>query len=306
MKIIVLGSEGNIGVPLVKYLRDRGHEILRSDIIQQWADDYVQTDVTTLGDLYDASLRFKPAAVYHLAAMVSRVTCEQAPHLTIDTNLSGTNNVTQLCKVLGARLINVSTSEVYGNIGGVLSEDRKDLSPNNRYGLSKLLAEKIVEYEVQYHHLKAVTARPFMYYHECETRGEHRSAMIRFAVGLLRRQKITVHRGSKRGWLHMEDGVRALEKLLYVKPYAVVNIGHPKVVETEYIAEYMCQFLKIPAGKYIQRVVLPERMTLEKWPDLERQKKLLGFEPKISLEEGIRRVLKTVKDRLRFEQKVGQ
>lgn len=136
MKIIVLGSEGNIGVPLVGYLKKCGHQVLRSDIISQWADDYVQTDITTLGDLYDAALSFRPQAIYHLAAMVSRVTCENAPHLTFDTNLSGTNNVAQLCKTLKARLINISTSEVYGNIGGVLNEDRLDIAPNNRYGLS--------------------------------------------------------------------------------------------------------------------------------------------------------------------------
>ncbi len=301
MKIIVIGSEGNIGEKMVGYLRSQGHEVLRSDIIQHYAPDYVQTDVVSLLDLYDAALKFKPDAVYHLAAMVSRVTCEAAPHLTIDTNLTGTNNVIQMCKTLGARMINFSTSEVYGNIDGLLSEDRQDISPNNRYGLTKYLGEKIVEYEVKNHNLKAVNVRPFMYYDEDETMGDHRSAMIRFAEGLLQKKKITVHRNSRRSWMHMSDAVAALEKLLYIDSFQTINIGNPNVVDTEYIVRYMCDKLDLDFGKHVDLVDLPPRMTLVKLPDLTKQKTLLKFEPLISIEDGIEKVLAKVTARLGIE-----
>src|SRR5207247_1649892 len=85
------------GHEVVGPLRRRGHGGLRSDIVQHHAPDYVQTDVVSLLDLYERARAFQAEAVYHLAAMVSRVTCEAAPHLTIDTNLAGTNNVAQLC-----------------------------------------------------------------------------------------------------------------------------------------------------------------------------------------------------------------
>ena len=301
MKIIVLGSEGNIGTKLVAYLRRYGHEVLRADIIQHFADDYVQTDVVSLLDLYDAASKFKPDVIYHLAAMVSRVTCEATPHMTIDTNLSGTNNVAQICRTLGAKMINFSTSEVYGNIGGLLSEDRLDIAPNNRYGLSKYLAEKIVEYEVNNNKLKAISIRPFMYYDEDETIGDHRSAMIRFAEGLLNGKKITVHKDSKRSWMHMDDAVVALEKLIHLDKYHVINLGHPNVVETEYIAKYMCEKLGIDFQRHVDLIELPERMTLTKIPDLTKQKELLGFEPKITIEEGMGRVVAKVKSRLGIE-----
>jgi nucleoside-diphosphate-sugar epimerase len=298
MKILVIGSEGNIGVKLTQKLIKCGHEVLRADILQHFSPDYAQTDIVSMLDLYSAVDRFKPDVVYHLAAMVSRVTCEAAPHLTIDTNLSGTNNVAQLCKRIGAKMINFSTSEIYGNIGGILSEDRTDIEPNNRYGLTKYLGEKIVEYEVKYHNLKAVTARPFMYYDEDETLGDHRSAMIRFAEGLLNGDKIAVHKNSKRAWLHMDDAVVALEKLIYVDKYCAINIGYPKVVQTEYIAQYMCNKIGVDYRKMVDLVELPFQMTLEKIPDLTRQKKLLGFEPTISIEEGMDRVITKVKSRL--------
>jgi nucleoside-diphosphate-sugar epimerase len=301
MKIIVIGSEGNIGTKLVAYLQKCGHDILRSDIIQHYAKDYVQTDIISLLDLYDAAYKFKPEVIYHLAAMVSRVTCEATPHLTIDTNLSGTNNVAQLCKTVGAKMINFSTSEIYGNLSGLMSEDRVDIAPNNRYGLTKLLAEKIVEYEVNNHGLKAAIVRPFMFYDEAETMGDHRSAMIRFAEGLLNKKKIHVHKNSKRAWLHMDDAVVALEKFINLDKFYAINIGHPKVIETEYIARYMCDKIGVEFEKYVELDVLPERMTLEKYPDLTRQKELLDFEPKISIERGIERVINKVKSRLMFD-----
>jgi nucleoside-diphosphate-sugar epimerase len=301
MKIIVIGSEGNIGTRLVPYLRSCGHEVLRSDIIQHYATDYVQTDIVSLLDLYDSAIKFKPDVIYHLAAMVSRVTCEKAPHLTIDTNFSGTNNVIQLCKTLSAKLVYFSTSEIYGNIGGLLSESRLDVAPNNRYGLTKYLGEKLVEYEAFNHNLKAVTVRPFMFYDELETMGDHRSAMIRFAEGLMSQKKITVHKNSKRSWLHMTDAVKALEKVIHVDQYEIFNLGHPTVVDTEYIASYMCNKLKVDFNDSVDLVELPLQMTLVKTPDLFKQKSILNFEPEISIEEGIEKVLAKVKGRIGFE-----
>lgn len=298
MKILVIGSEGNIGRFLVAHLRKKGHTVLRVDIEQQWAEDYVQTDIVSMADLYPHAIRFNPDVIYHLAAMVSRVTCENAPHLAIDTNLSGTNNVIQLCKEVGAKLINFSTSEIYGNIGGVLSENRPDIMPNNRYGLTKYLAEQLVEYEVEHYGLQAINVRPFMYYHESETRGDHRSAMIRFAEHLLKREKIEVHKNSKRAWLHMEDAVVALEKLIYIDEFMAINIGHPELVDTEYIARFFCEKIGVDYDKYVVENELPKQMTLIKTADLTKQKEILGFNPRISVEDGMERVLNRLRDEL--------
>lgn len=68
----------------------------------------------------------------------------------------------------------------------------------------------------------------------------------------------------------------------------------------------MCQLLGLEPAKHIDLVDLPQRMTLEKWPGLERQKRLLNFEPIISVEEGIKRVLKTVQKAVELEEGVWQ
>lgn len=291
MRILITGSEGNIGVHLVRQLREEGHDVLRADLLPGWHDDYTQANIVFPNDLLPAFQNFKPDAVFHLAAMVSRVTCEQSPHMAVDTNLSGTNNIAQMCKIFGAKMIYFSTSEVYGNLTGEMSEDIDPLIPTNRYGLTKYLGEKLLDYEHREYGMDVVVLRPFMFYHEDETRGAHRSAMIRFAEGLSRGEQITVHKNSKRGWLHMDDAVRAIAQTVHLDGYHVLNIGHPDVVETEWLARHMAEQLGVDVEKHWELIELPERMTLEKYPNLERQKSVLNFEPQVDIKEGIRRVL---------------
>lgn len=293
MKILVIGSKGNIGKKLVPYLKE-SHRVYCADIVQGFGEDYSVVDINNPIGLFNVFHRFNPDIVYNLAAMVSRITCEASPGLTIDTNISGMNNVIQLCKTFKAKLIYFSTSEVYGNIGGVLSEDR-ECKPNNIYGLSKLLGEKIVKYEVE-RGLKAIIIRPFMLYDEDETLGKHRSAMIRFAESLIKKQKIIVHSNSERSWMHISDAIKILEKLMYVD-FHIVNIAHSEVVDIKYIARKMCEILGFSYNDYIEEEELPYRMTLTKIPDIELQVKLTGVIPEINIKEGINLVLNKVKQR---------
>lgn len=297
MKILVTGSEGNIGSKLVPYLRSKGHILYRVDIKQAVGCDYSVANINSPADLSRAFRDFQPEAVYHLAAMVSRVTCEQSPALTVETNLSGAYNVIQLCKEYGARLIYFSTSEAYGNIGGILSEEREDLQPNNIYGLTKLMGEQLVKYEVE-NGLKALIVRPFMFYDEDETLGAHRSVMIRFAESLLRGQKVTVHRGAERSWMHISDAVMILEALLRVNFFYIVNIGSDQSIEVEEIARIMCLKLGLNPDEMIQYSVLPDRMTLTKQPDVQLQYKLTGYRAEVDIEHGINKVINKVKARL--------
>ena len=164
-KALVVGSEGNIGVPLVDYLRANGYAVMEADIRPRWRDHYLMADINQPLDLLPA-FDWGPDVVFILSAMVSRVTCEQAGSLAIATNLGGINNLLTLCKRIKAMAVFFSTSEVYGPGCDPMDESISHPQPNNRYGLSKLLGEQLVEYEVRTHGLKAVTLRPFMMYDE--------------------------------------------------------------------------------------------------------------------------------------------
>ena len=267
-KALVIGSEGNIGNPLVKYLIAKNYQVLETDIKPAHRENYLMADITQPVDLLPA-FDWEPDVVFILSAMVSRVTCEQASSLAISTNLGGINNILQLCKRVNAMTVFFSTSEVYGPNCEVMDEAATVPIPNNRYGLSKLLGEQLVEYEVRTHGLKAVTLRPFMMYDENEDLGDHRSAMIRFATNLAIGKNISVHKGSARGWLHVSDAVRAIEASARVTDYSVINIGHPDIVPISTIAEMISE--ELGADKNLINIQnLPDRMTLIKRPSLDR------------------------------------
>jgi nucleoside-diphosphate-sugar epimerase len=293
-RILLIGSEGNIGSKLSPYLRSQGHEVYRCDQIQQYGKDYTVINILSPNDLHRIFNKYKPEVVFLLAAMVSRVTCEGSPGLTIDTNLSGLNNVIQLCKNYNSRLVYFSTSEVYGNIGGNLSEDR-ECKPNNIYGLTKYLGEKLVQYFLT----DAIIVRPFMFYDEDETLGEHRSAMIRFAENLSKGIKIQVHKDSARSWMHMSDAVIILEKLLNTNGVYIINIGSSEVITMKELAQMMCNYLYLNYIDMVDEIELPDKMTLTKYPDTGLQRDITNIIPEISISYGIKLVIDKVKTRIK-------
>ena len=224
-KALVIGSEGNVGTPLVRHLQAGGYEILESDIRPLARPGYLIADINQPMDLLPA-FDWGPDVVFMLSAIVSRVACEQASGLAIATNLAGINNVLQLCKRTGARLVFFSSSEVYGPGCDPMDEAVSDPKPNNRYGLSKFLGEQLVEYETRTYGLKAVSIRPFMIYDENEEFGSRRSAMIRFSSELAMGRSIEVHSGSARSWLHVSDAVRAMEAAAHIDEYMAVSYTH--------------------------------------------------------------------------------
>jgi nucleoside-diphosphate-sugar epimerase len=302
-KALVIGSEGNIGHRLVQRLREDGYDVLETDIRPGSEPGYFMADINQPIDLLEV-FDWGPDVVFVLSAMVSRVTCEQASGLAIATNLGGINNVLQLCKRVQAMTVFFSTSEVYGPHVELMDESLADPRPNNRYGLSKLLGEQLVEYEVRTYGLRAVTLRPFMIYDENEDLGDHRSAMIRFASNLAQNRPIEVHRGSARGWMHISDAVRAVEAATRIDDYSVINIGHADVRPMSELAEMIRARLDAPL-ELVSVVDLPSRMTLAKRPALERQRDILGIEPTVSLEEGVRRVCDTILQRVGGERPTG-
>lgn len=296
-KALVIGSEGNIGTPLVRHLRASGYDVLESDIRPGHRPSFVMADINHPVDLLP-TFDWHPDVVFLLSAMVSRVTCEQASSLAISTNLSGINNVLQLAKRTRSRVVFFSTSEVYGPACDPMDERDSHPRPNNRYGLSKLLGEQLVEYEARHHGLEAVVLRPFMIYDEDEDFGDHRSAMIRFTTDLALGRPIDVHRGAVRSWLHVTDAVRAIEGATRCREYAVINIGHPDVVPIEQLARMIQQRLGADES-LVQVREIPPQMTLRKRPLLDRMRDLLGVVPEVSLEEGVGRVCGRVLERLR-------
>jgi len=293
-KILVIGSEGNVGRVLCPYLAQKGHIIYKSDIKAKDDFDYIQADINIPIDLAKVFWITRPDVVFLLAGQVSRILCEKSGTLAITTNIAGTYNIIELCKMYDAKLLFASTSEVYGNQDCIMNEDTTIPMPNNRYGLSKYLAEQIIRYEIN-NGLDAIILRLFMMYHESEDRGEHRSALIRFAESLYKRQAIIIHKNSGRCWMNLDDGVIAMEKAIYLSNFDIINIGMTEYTETEQLAKIIGDKMGVNYLDYAIFKPLPGKMTLKKIPDISKMINLLGVNPKISLSEGVNRVIDSFK-----------
>lgn len=296
MKVLVTGSEGCIGHRLVAYLELMGHEVLCLDIAQRHRRNYILSNILNLTDAEEEIMKFKPQVVYHLASMVSRVTCEKSISMAVETNVAGTANIVQLCKRTGAKLINFSTSEVYGN-QGISMEEGIALKPNNIYGITKYMAEQLIEYESKSGALKYINVRPFMIYDENEQMGENRSAMIRFAENISKGLPVTVHRDSYRSWLHISDAVVLFERLLNAPDNTAINIGSNYYISAEKMAMFMCRYIDSPS--LLNYEDLPDKMTLKKYASFDLQRTVLHYEPLITVEDGMMLVMDVIINRIR-------
>lgn len=296
-RILVTGSEGNVGSELVPYLESLGHDVLCLDIIQKYRPNYILCDILNLADAETEIAKFKPEIVFHLAAMVSRVTCEKSLAMAISINMTGTANIIQLCKRYESKLINFSTSEVYGNQNVLLEEDITP-DPNNIYGITKLWAEKLVAYEGEHSGLHYINVRPFMMYSEYENMGENRSAMIRFAEAVITGIPFEVHMGATRSWLHMSDAVVMYERMMHLDGNHLINVGNSDFIDIEEMARFMCDYVG-QDHSLIQLKELPNKMTLTKVASFNKLKQLTNYTPQVDQRIGMGLVIDRVKEVLK-------
>ena len=123
------------------------------------------TDIRSRESLAEAIRKAQPDVVYHLAATSSVSEGERDPAGTMEVNLTGTLHLLEAIRAeaAGARLVYVSSSEVYGKVlpeENPVGEDRPE-APVHAYGLSKLLAEQVVRFYQRCHGISAVILRPF-------------------------------------------------------------------------------------------------------------------------------------------------
>ena len=155
MKILVTGSKGTLGVPLVKELTKRGHEVWGSDLQHQRDDNFIRADVANYRQLERVFEANQYDYVYHLAAEFGRINGEEYYDTLWETNAIGTRNILELQKKKGFRLIFSSSSEIYGDKHeGVLSEDmplNQSIIQQNDYAVTKWVNEiQIMNFEKRF------------------------------------------------------------------------------------------------------------------------------------------------------------
>lgn len=131
MRILITGDRGQLGVALKHALA--GHTLLGFDL--------PEVDITEQAATLAAVRQAAPELVIHTAAYTDVDGCARNPELAYRVNALGTQNVALACRAVGARLVHISTNEVFAGDRTVGYEEWRPLNPRNAYGRSKAAAE---------------------------------------------------------------------------------------------------------------------------------------------------------------------
>jgi nucleoside-diphosphate-sugar epimerase len=243
--------------------------------------------------------------VIHLAAIAGVDTVLRMPVTTMRVNLIGTYNVLEAALATGGVecFVDFSTSEVFGTYAYKVSEgDVTSLGAVGEarwtYAVSKLATEHLAHnYHLQ-HGLPALTIRPFNIYGPGQV-GE--GAIHRFIVRALRGESLQIHNdGSQiRAWCYVDDIVEAVLLCLEI-PEArgqAFNIGNPRSVCTIY--DLARQIVRLSSSRSpLEFVGWPHPDVELRIPNIDKARRILGYEPRVDLEEGLLRTIAWYRERL--------
>jgi dTDP-glucose 4,6-dehydratase len=310
--ILVTGGLGAVGTYLVREMRGRGHDVFVADLSHHHDPQYARCDV---GEFHQVerlwtgggwSQGYAPKGrkfdyVYHLAAEFGRWNGEDYYEQVWRSNAVGTKNILRMQEREGFRAVYFSSSEVYGDFDGVMSEDIMDkveIKQMNDYAMSKWVNEMQVLNSATQFGTESVRVRLFNTYGPGERYSPYRSVVCLFCYRLMHDIPITVYRGYRRTSTFITDMARTLANICEnFKPGEVYNVGGEAFHTIEEVADIILRQL----GKESQRdrlvVVKDEEMltTREKKTDCSKARRDLDLRSTVSLEDGIRQTLDWMK-----------
>jgi dTDP-glucose 4,6-dehydratase len=317
MKILLTGAGGFIPSHVAQELIGRGHSVralVHYNSRGSWGHLQhvsVSSQIEVhLGDVTDAfqmqRLMQGCDMVVHMAALIGIPYSYEAPASYLATNTQGTLNILEAARVVGVkRVIITSTSEVYGTARYTPIDEAHPLQAQSPYSASKIAADKLAEAYYRSFDLPVVVLRPF------NTYGPRQSqrAVIPTILAQALNGKTEIRLGSltpQRDLTFVEDTARAFGLALEAPGIEgeVIHFGQGWAVSVGEIAERCL----VAAGSTAQIVQETERVRPGKSEvglllcNPVKAKQLLGWEPKISLEEGLARTARYIQDNLALYQ----
>jgi dTDP-glucose 4,6-dehydratase len=307
-RALVTGAAGFIGSHLSEYLLDRGISVIGMDNLVtgdvanvehlvRRGFEFVKHDVTS-HIVVEGPLDY----VFHFASPASPVDYLKLPIQTLKVGGLGTHNCLGVAKAKGARFLLASTSEVYGD--PLVHPQREDywgnvnpVGPRGVYDEAKRFAEAITMAYHRYHGLETRIVRIFNTYGP-RMRVNDGRAIPAFLSQALTGADVTVFGdGSQtRSLCYVSDLVEGIYRLMLCDSSDPVNIGNPHELTMRQLAE---RILALTGAK--SRIVekpLPADDPKRRKPDIARARMLLGWEPRVSLEEGLPRTLEYFRKKL--------
>jgi dTDP-glucose 4,6-dehydratase len=301
---VVTGGAGFLGSHLCDYLLARGHRVICIDNldtgslqnvqhVESDAFSFVNHDVTEHIEV-DEPLDF----VFHLASPASPIDYMRLPLHTLKVGSYGTHNALGLAKFKRARFLLASTSEVYGDPkvhpqpetywGNV-----NPIGPRGVYDEAKRYAEALT---MAYHRQQGVNTCIVRIFNTFgpRMRPHDGRAVPTFVRQALENKPLTVFGdGSQtRSFCYVDDLVRGLVLLAMSNEHLPVNLGNPNEMTLLELAQAVQRVTG--ATSEIVFEALPVDDPQVRQPDIARAKQVLGWEPEISLDEGLRRLLESL------------
>jgi UDP-glucuronate decarboxylase len=306
MKILVTGGAGFLGSHLCEKLLNLKHEVVCVDNFYTGSiknilhlKDYTNFEVIRHDVTFPLYLEVD--GIFNLACPASPVQYQKNPVQTFKTNVHGAINMLGLAKRTGARFLQASTSEVYGD---------PEISPQNEeywgnvnpigvrscYDEGKRAAETLaVDYQRQYG-TDIRIARIF------NTYGPHMSindgrVVSNFIVQALRGENLTIFGDGKqtRSFCYVTDLIDALISLFSKENLHIpINLGNPEPIEMIQLASEIVTLTN--SNSEIINLPLPQDDPRRREPDIEKAKKILNWSPKVNRDEGLKKTINYFKE----------
>lgn len=230
--------------------------------------------------------------ILHFASPASPIDYLKIPIQTLKVGSLGTHNLLGLARVKNARILIASTSEVYGDpLVHPQTEDYygnvNTIGPRGVYDEAKRFQESITMAYHRFHGLETRIVRIFNTYGPRMRLNDGR-VIPAFIGQALRGEDLTIFGDGlqTRSFCYVDDQVEGIFRLLHSDYSLPVNIGNPDEIT---ILDFAKEIIKLTGTE--QKIVfqpLPENDPLQRQPDITRAKELLGWEPKVSREEGMK------------------
>jgi dTDP-glucose 4,6-dehydratase len=296
-RVVITGAAGFIGSHLAETLLDRGYSVVG-------IDNLLTGDINNIAHLANRNFEFikhdvtnyiyvegPVDYVLHWASPASPIDYLELPIPTLKVGALGTHKALGLAKAKGARFVLASTSEVYGD---PLEHPQKEsywgnvnpVGPRGVYDEAKRFAEAMTVAYHRYHGVDAKIVRIFNTYGP-RMRVKDGRAVPAFISQALRNEEVTVFGDGRqtRSFTYITDLVDGIIRLMTSSVNDPVNIGNPREMSLDELARAIVRM----TGSTSQIVYrpLPVDDPKVRQPDITRARTLLGWEPKVSLEQGL-------------------
>ena len=308
-RVAVTGGAGFIGSHLIDNLLKRGNKVVCIDNLITGNRENIKHHMNNENFefiYYDVSKPFytdiKIDFVFHFASPASPIDYQKYPIQTLKVGGLGTHNLLGLCKEHKAGFLLASTSEVYGD--PLIHPQTEDywgnvnpIGPRGVYDEAKRFAEAITMAYYRYHGLDTRIVRIFNTFGPRMRKNDGRVVPAFINQALLNNPLTVFGNGSQtRSFCFVQDLVEGLLTFQETDEHYPINLGNPKEMTVLEFAELVIKLTGSQSDIIFQKLPVDDPKIRQ--PNIARAKEILNWQPKVTLEEGLKKTIEYFKEKL--------